>query len=301
MTRQFRVELHGPDARLGDVPAGDVARLWLAVERALARQSAHQLQRPAAPTGRWERTVADAARIRLSAIEEGSVSSVLELPDYGVDVPFRDVETLGEVALAQLIDVVSGERQAAADVAAVFVRLADELDLGTRYDTITFDHTNGGGRRVAVLDAPARDRLRHDAEQPAVERPDLVRGTLVEADFERSTARLRTPAGAAVQVTFAPDLADVIEQALRRPAEFAGEVTYDPNTATATAIRLEAVHEPQVIWPGLVTADYRQRQSLADLAASGAIRPVQSPAELRAVGPTTGDDLDAFFAALAVE
>jgi hypothetical protein len=244
--------------------------------------------------------VANAARIRLTAIEEGSVRSVLELPEPpGLDGWAPDLQTLSEASLERLIDVVTGEMTAPPDVAAVFVTLSNELDLGTRYESIVFDHTNGDGRRVAVLTPQVRDRLRDQAAAPVVERPDLLRGTLVEADFERSTARLKTPADDAVLVNFPPDLGDAIKDALRVLAEFAGEVVYDPTTNTATSIRLREVHQAQAIWPGLVSGDYREHMSLADLQARGVIRPIESPEQLRAPGSHTGDDLDAFFDAIA--
>ena len=296
MSRRFRVELRGQDARLGVVPAADVARLLLGVERALARQTAHALGRPAAERGRWEAVVANAVRVRLAAIEEGSVVPVLELPDFGVDGLALQAETLGEEALTQILDVISGDRSPEPDVAQAFTSLANDLDIGRRYESIVFDHTNGGGRRVAVIDAPARSRMQEAATRPTEQRPAAVRGTLVEADFERYSARLRTPTGAAVSVTFSPELADAIDEALRRPAEFEGEVTYDPNSAVATAIRLREVIRPQRLWE---SEDYFTPQSLADLAASGAVVAVARVDELHAAGPSEGDDLDAFFAAIA--
>jgi hypothetical protein len=228
MTRRFRVELRGEDAHLGRVPAGDVARLLLGVERALARQTAHAVGRPVAAKGRWETVIANAVRVRLAAIEEGSVVPVLDLPDYGVDRLALEAQTLGEAALDQILDVISGARPPERDVAQAIADLTYDLDIGRRYESIVFDHTNGGGRQVAVIDGAARERFRAAAAQPEDHRSAAVRGTLVEADFERFSARLRTPTNDAISVTFPPDLADAITEALRRPAEFEGEVTYDP-------------------------------------------------------------------------
>ena len=299
VTRRFRVELRGKNARLGEIPAGDVARLLLGVERVLARQAAHSVGRPAAATGRWETVIANAARVRLAAIEEGSVIPVLDLPDYGVDGLALEAQTLGEAALEEMIDIVAGQREPAPDVAAAFVSWADDLGIGARYDSVVIEHTNGAGRRRVVLDPPARDRFRRTGNRAGPHAVTALLGTLVEADFERASARLRTPEGAAVSVSFPTDLADVIEEALRQPAEFAGEVTYDPVTSTATSIRLREVHGARGLWERLESEDYWRPQSLAALERAGAVRPVGSAEELRAPGSTEGADLEAFFAAIA--
>jgi hypothetical protein len=293
------VELRGDDARLGHVPAADVAHLLLGIERALARQAAHTIGRPAADRGRWESVIANAARIRLVGLEEGSIVPVLDLPDFGVDGLALEAETLGEAALEQILDVVSGERATEPDVAAAFVSLADELALGSRYESVVFDHVNGGGRRRVVFDTAARRRLHMAARLPVRHQDDAVRGTLVEADFERSSARLRTPTGEAVSVAFPAELADSVEEALRRPAEFAGEVTYDPRTAFATSIRLRVVIGEPSLWGSLETEDFWRSQSLAELERSGALQAVQSADELRAPDTSEGEDLDVFFAAIA--
>jgi len=297
--RRFRVELKGDEARLGQVPAGDVARLLLGVERALARQSAQIVGRPLTGVGRWEAVIANAAHVRLAGLEEGSIVPVLDLPDFGVDGLALQAETLGETALNQLLDVVAGLRPAAPEVAAALVGTADELGVGSRYESFVFDYSNGGGRRRVIVDPPARDRLRAVIDRPTERRQEAVRGTLVEADFEKSTARLRTPTGQALTVSFQPELSDAIEEALRRPAEFAGEVAYDPATAAATSISLREVHSQPKLWQAVESEDFWQPQSLAALQQSGAVRPVESASELHVQGSQDGDDVDAFFAALA--
>ena len=148
------------------------------------------------------------------------------------------------------------------------------------------------------MDSSVTKRLRAAAERPTRHATDALRGTLVEADFERFSARLRTPAGTAVSVAFSADLADAIEEALRRPAEFEGEVTYDAETASATAIRLQEVHREAELWQSLETEDFWRGQSLFELEQAGLVRAVQTPEELQAPGPAEGDDLDAFFAVL---
>jgi len=130
--------------------------------------------------------------------------------------------------------------------------------------------------------------------------PDLVVGTLFEADFERHTARLRTPAGGGtVTVTFPPEMADDIQQALRIETQLEGRVRYDRGTGTAASIETRAVTRAEQLlihdgdWSfaeNLSVAELQQRQrvkggnvNLADLAADN----------------LTANERDAFVAALS--
>jgi hypothetical protein len=101
--REFRVKLDGEQARLGVVPAADVARLLLLLERAAAQAAAAVLRQPKTTTGRYKGVIEEAVHFRLVGIEEGSIVPVLELPqparfDPNATLDLEDVR-LGEAAL----------------------------------------------------------------------------------------------------------------------------------------------------------------------------------------------------------
>lgn len=65
------------------------------------------------------------------------------------------------------------------------------------------------------MSAAAEQRTRHDDKGTLV-------GILYEADFEKCSARLRTPSGSAVTVYFSDDHAQAIKDALRESSSFKG-------------------------------------------------------------------------------
>src|SRR5206468_3998784 len=114
--------------------------------------------------------------------------------------------------------------------------------VGTKYDAVVFEERKGRKRRRATLNLRSRDRIRVVLEGAALPRKrDALVGTLVEADFEKFTARLRTPSGGRVIVAFPPALADDIQTALRHQAEFEGHISYDPKTETAVRVELRRI------------------------------------------------------------
>ena len=80
---------------------------------------------------------------------------------------------------------------------------------------------------MVTLDRPARDRLFEIVSAAPSARDDSLVGVLVEADFESNTARLRTTGGQRIAISFETELADRIQEGLRRQSEFRGEVSYD--------------------------------------------------------------------------
>lgn len=116
-----------------------------------------------------------------------------------------------------------------------------------RYPALTIEwRGTRGGRRKATFDGAGRARLA--ARQEAATAPDAqhdrVVGTLVEADFERHTARVATSEGRPVTVTFAEDLADDIQRWLRRPGELEGRVEYDTRSGAASRVELHRIVRP---------------------------------------------------------
>ena len=299
MSGVLRVRLSGGDARLGAVPASDVAKLLLGVEAAVARATGAVLGRRLKSTGRWESMIATSVRFRLVAVEEGSVVSVLELPEVEGDPDSFDFDasTLGEMGLAAALKTATGDA-ADPDVAAAFVKMVDQIGLGTRYDTVTFDSDVRDAPPEVTLDVAARERLEQVAAKASPEvRPDTLVGVLVEADFEKFSARLRSPDGRSVAVNFDEELADDIQDGLRSPAELVGEIEYDPETARAVRVELRAITRAEQLAMYLEPGEFWTDATIDDLRTHHGVEPVSADVEL-GDPELTDEEADAFLAAL---
>lgn len=295
----LRVTLTGGQAHMGQVPAADVAHLLLSLERAVARASGGVLGRRVKSTGRWGKTIESAVRFRLLGIEEGSVVGVLELPELESqpDTLDFDVATLGELALVSALRILGG-KAADTDVAGVFIAMADRIGIGSRYEAITFDTDAPGVPERVVLDKLALNRLRGIVEQVSPERrADTLVGVLVEADFERHTARLRAADGGPVGVTFDEDQSEEIQEALRRPAQLVGEIAYDPETARAVSVKLRAITRAEQLAMSLDAGEFWCDVTIDELRRERGMEPVHDIAQL-GDPELTEDEIDAFLAAL---
>jgi hypothetical protein len=264
---QLRVVLSGESAELGKVPAADVAKLLLGIERAVARSASVNLGRTAKPRGRRASAVAETARLRLRAIEPGSVVPVLELPD----IP-HEAEPLilgepppSENAVHKVFDALQDEPSHPSIINAL-VQLTEELGIGERYESLSLKLLNDEVEREVIVDASTRQRLRAQAGLPTPIREETVIGTLVEADFEKRSARLRSPDGQAVSVTFGEELADEIQEALRRQAGFIGQVVYDRDSMQARSVALHSIWRPEQLMLGVDVDAFWQVPSYEDLA-----------------------------------
>lgn len=193
----LRIELTGETAELGVVPAADVARLILLVERAVAHAAAVAMGTPKTTSGRYRGAIEQAVRFRLRAVEEGSVVPVLELPNTlaaDADTLELEVATLGESALVSLLEAAT-EQTAHPAVAKALLDVANGMHVGDRYEAIVFDFVAHDLPRKVRVDGTVRSRRRAyvDSAPAAPIRTDAVVGVLVEADFEKHTARLHTP------------------------------------------------------------------------------------------------------------
>lgn len=301
---ELRVQLTGEEAELGKVPAADVARLILGVERAMARAASVVLGRPKTTSGRYDDVIHRAVHLRLVAVEEGSVVPVFELPEVaGDEEPMLDVDvaSLGESALAKVLDAVDPQEQPHPVVATALLELADDLHVGDRYEAVNFKSTRQGRPwRAVCVDRETRSRLRAYVESVPGRRvrPDAVLGVLVEADFEKRSARLRTPTEPAVEVNFTDELDDDIHAALRQRASFRGEVVYDPKTNTARSVVLRKIVRGEQLILGLDSQEYWLERSFDDLARQ---QGSGQPADVEALydAEASDEERDAFMAALA--
>lgn len=303
MSRILQVRLTGAEARPGQIAAADVARMIIGLERAIARAAYLALGRPRlAATGRHTAAVEAASRLRFVGTQAGSFVGLLALPDSGLldsDGLDLQVEDLSRRAFDRLVAFIQAPAEDAdAQLAAAVAQLADELGIGERIDTLTLGESDPA-RPSAVIDLAVRRRMRQLSHRPPTHREDLVVGTLFEADFERHTARLRMPAGGrTVTVSFSPDMADDIQQALRGEAQLEGRVRYDPGTGTATSIETHAVvrAEQLVIHNG--DWSFTENLSVAELQQRQGVEGRVDLAEL-AAEDLTEEERDAFVAALS--
>lgn len=300
---QLRIGLKGDAARLGEVAASDIAYLILGVERALSQAASVIVGRPKMTTGRREQVIAHAVRLRLLAVEEGSVVPVMEIPD--VELPDDetldvDVPSLGEAALDRVMDAVDPQTHPDPIIAKALVELAERLRIGDRYDALTLEAKTNHRRREVHVDGQVRQRLRTyvDSVPQVPARAEALVGVLVEADFERRTARLRTTTEPAVQVTFDEELGDEIQGALRQQARFRGEVVYDAKSNVAKSVRLQRIERGEQLVLGLDPQEFWRERTFEDLAR---LQGAGQPADLDALydGDATDQERDAFMAAIS--
>jgi hypothetical protein len=295
---RVRLRLKGRDAALGRVPAADVARLLDGLQSALARASGLLTRKEIKRTGRWAALIEDAVKLRLVSVTSGSVVTELELPEFLAEAPTLplDAQGLGEMALERTLDLIAKPTIRDAAVAHAVHEWAHQLGIGTRYDALEVERIKGHERRKETIDAARADKLRSAAESAIRLRKDAVVGTLVEADFENHTARLRAVDGAAIVVEFDDQLADDIQRILRHNAQVVGQVHYDPKNQRALRVQVQEVltpdqlgFEPHAFW-GVESVDELQREQ--NVAPITDIRDLQDANASKA-------EIDAILSALA--
>jgi hypothetical protein len=306
MARTIRARLEGPDAAPGRVAAADVARVITGLERAIAQAAYGALGEPRrGTTGRHRAVVEAAARLRFVSIQEGSLVQVLALPDADPATEDRfplEVTHLSTSAFERLVAAINGEDETDPQLAASIAELADELGIGERNERLTLEDAEPlavSTYRRAIIDQQVRGRMRAAASPNPSAREDVVSGTLVEADFEKGTARLQPPLGGPVIVRFPTELADDIQAALRQPSELEGVVSYHPTTATAVAVDLQAVSRGVQLTLGIDAEDFWRTRTLSELQAKQGTSGVFDVRELG--DPTLSDEERLAFAALRDE
>jgi hypothetical protein len=265
----LRVILHGDDAALGRVRASDIATVITGVERAMARGCGHVLGRRVKTTGRWGVLIEEAVDLRLVGFEEGSLVHVFEIPSPIAPPDSLQLggSSLGDLGAQIALSALGASAVDYPDVAGVWLQVADDVGIGTRYDDLELIQQVGDGERTAILDRGRRQEIEETLRDlPTFElRRDLVVGVLVEADFEAMTARLRTPSGDRVQVSFEPALSDDIQLALRHSASLVGEIRFSTDTATAVSVHVRSITAPQQLDFALAPPRFAQHLSLREL------------------------------------
>lgn len=300
---ELRVRLTGEHAELGEVPARDVAHLILEVERALMRVASAIAGRPrGASGGRYKQPVTDAVRLRLKGVESGSVVPVLEIPDVDTseDALELDDESLGGAALSTLLNATEDEEHADLIAAEALLGIASKAGIGDRYEAVTFEvAANGKPARSVRLDGQKRQRLQKRVEEaPPPVHPDTVVGRLYEANFDTRTAKLRSPAGQSVDVTFSEEHDDDIQSALRQEARLVGDVLYDQKENLVRSVTLSSMERGEQMILGLDADEFWLTRSFDDLAA---IQGTSAPVDLDELydADATEEERDAFIAGLS--
>jgi hypothetical protein len=271
---EFRATLRGSEAALGMVRASDVARLITGLESVVAAAAYAVLGKPRrGSTGRHRAAIEAASRLRFQDVEPGSVVAVLRLPrltEATDDTLNVDVDDLAGAAFDRIVETFAQpDDQVDPRIARALADLAHDLGIGERHEELllTSARTAGAGR----LDASAKERMRWLADAPLGHQPDVVVGTLREADFDRRTARLHAATGETVTVEFPAELDDEIQEALRAQAAFEGIITFDPNTATIKRVELRRISTPEPL-PFDASA-FWTTSSVEDLAQAQGVQP----------------------------
>lgn len=268
MTR-YQVRLRGQNAKLGEIPASDVGKLLVGVQSVLARAAGSAIGHRVKSTGRWERTIEEETRLRLVRLRKGSVVCELQLlPRAPTEPEFElSVQSLGDLGWDAALDVVRDPGSGDPGLVLRLSQLAEELAIGEKYESLEFGRSGEHPGKRAELNGHTRSRLASmvqafaEAPTPAA----IVAGVLVEADFERKTAHVRTPTGDLVELVFDDDLADVIYEALRRRSEFLGDVTYDQGTNSIRSVRLRGVTRAEQLLLGDEATAFWIERSADDL------------------------------------
>jgi hypothetical protein len=301
MDRTVRAVLEGSDAAPGRIAATDVARLLLGLQTALMRAAHVVLGRPKrAPVGRYEADIERATRLRFVAVEEGSFAGVLALPDVTLSMePAMDLDIadLGYLAWQRLLDAIDAPTEIGVDpmLAQAVARLAEDVNIAGRATRIRLEAIDAAGQveRQAVIDEGVRDRMRA-VSVSEIQQQDVLTGRLMEADFEKRTARLHRPTSDKVTVIFAEDQADQVQAALREPGTFVGDVVYDQSTNRIVNIYLRQVVAAREQLPLFSdVTEFHEHRSVAELAAEQHVRGPQPLASLRSE-VLDADDLTEF-------
>lgn len=303
MARRLQLHLEGEFAHLGEIAAVDVAKLIIAVERVVADAAALLVGRRPGLTGRKGRSVEAATRFRLAAVNKGSVTPVLLLPEppqpseKGIDL---DDMRLGELALDMALDTLSGAQVEPA-IAAALARIGDEVGIGAKYDRLTMRDFSGTRLRAEyLLDEDRCHRLKVMARQRTTTRDDVVVGTLFEADFEKMTAHVRVSNRRIVAVSFDQSLADEIQEVLRRRTELIGHVRFDDRTGEVRGIDVqEVLRTEQLLMSLQEEPDFWEHKTVAQLMTDREGPPAGQQSDLRD-SDASDEEIAAFFEAVGL-
>jgi len=268
MGTRLVLRLAGENARLGEVYVADLVRLLDGMDRVVGRTASQLAGRAPGMSGPLPQSIAKTTKLRLSSISEGSLVVEIEVPDTPTDEPQLDLDDprLGESAVHTALDVLAGSEAGFPETVAAWSRLAEDLSIGERHDTLTCTLPSDSPRE-AVLDAPARSRLAFAARHRSTDdKAGELTGVLYEANFEKCTGHLRTPHGEAIRVRFDDEQANEIKEALRESSRLEGQITYTDEAADVVCVESIELVQPQRLALGSAVDEFWTTRSLVELA-----------------------------------
>lgn len=295
---ELRITLVGEDASLGSIPAADVVSLLTGIEKAIARAAEVRQGRTGRQAGRRNAKREAATRLTLRALEPGSLTAVLDIPqqDRGQEPLFAE-PSLGELAAEDVMQAVNGG-EAHPRVAEALAGMAASLGIGRRRQKLEMELSDGNRRTRSHIDAAVIERLRQKAEQPTVEGETTITGTMFAVNFEAGTAQIRVnPINVIRGVKFENDLQEQVKEALLSQTEFSGTVTIDNESNTIRSLQLQDILPPKQLLLGLDKPDFWSSPTIEELAEA---QGVDLRAEYNRMIEVDDDDpeIDAFFEAL---
>lgn len=301
MGTRLVLRLAGDSARLGETDAVEVARLILGANTVVSRTASVLAGRPPGAKGSLPRSIAEATRLRLRGITDGSLVLDLELPGVSDEPEALGLDdlALGEAAALTALAVLEGSETGFGATEEAWSHLASDLDIGGRNDSLTCT-LSSRSRPPAVLDRAARTRLAIATKRPRRRDEEGERiGILYEADFEKNSAHLRTQDGVAVTVRFDEHHADAIKDALRERTRVRGQITYNERTSEVVAVDLVQTIRADQLVLGVPVTDFWRTPTVAELAAAQGAKPIEDIAELED-NTITDEEAEAFLDALGL-
>ena len=154
------LRLAGERVQLGQADAVDVARLIVGINTVVRRTASVLAGRRPGQRGRLPRQIADAVRLHLRSVSDGSLVVELELHDDAgrSDEMVLDDVSLGEASVLTALAVLDGSATGFADTATAWTRLAGRLDIGGRNHSLTLS-VPSHARSPVLLDRDRRARI----------------------------------------------------------------------------------------------------------------------------------------------
>jgi hypothetical protein len=242
--REITVHLDGPRVAKGRLSVDDFGHLIKGIQLSVKRIGLKRAGRPGRGPGRLPKDIEAACSLEIVALDRGSLSVTLALPEPSIQVSFFDDP--GEEALGLLVDSLAQIEQSTASWPEQIDSSVIEplLDIGRLLDRgiehVTFSFIDKKPYRHATMNREVRNRLRSQIERPLPSETSTV-GSLMEIDFKDHTAEVHEPTGNVVRLSFASEEDELMREAAKARVRAFGEGEHHPDgrLARLTLKRLE--------------------------------------------------------------
>ena len=126
-----------------------------------------------------------------------------------------------------------------------------------------------------------------------------VTGRLFELNLEARSAQVRTPSGERVDVQFGPEHEDDIRRLLGNRAALKGEITYDPKTNRAKAVRIHEIVTGDQLGLDFGGVDFWNDRPVSELISEAGAIAVENPSDLEVSG-VSEEEWSALYEALGI-